>query len=205
MKRSLFGFATLFSLASLLAGCGGGSPTVSEVRWELERRFPEARFEPEEHVHLGRFTMALARGVVHLVAHDEADREDMAMLNQIHAVDVGTYRVHNLPDLDRLATDTRFERELKKNGWSLLARTREENESTWVYIRGTQEGVLDNLFVVSLEKDELTLVRVDGRLDKVIAMALAEHPKDVMGDGHKGHKGHKEHKGEVETAAVKEE
>jgi len=74
MKRSLFGFVTLLSLASLLAGCGG-SPTVSEVRWELERRFPQARFEPEEHVHLGRFTMGLLHGVASLAAHDKDDRE----------------------------------------------------------------------------------------------------------------------------------
>ena len=197
MKRSLLGFAALLSLASLLAGCGG-SPTVSEVRWELERRFPEARFEPEEHVHLGRFTMGLLHGVVRLAAHDEDDREGVEVFRQIHAVDVASYKVHNLPSLDGLAADPRFDRELRKHGWSLLVRTHEANESTWVYVRGTQEGILDNLFVVSLERNELTLVRVDGRLDKMLAMAMAEHPKDVMGGGHKGHKG------EVKTVANKE-
>jgi hypothetical protein len=201
MKRSLFGFAALLSLASLLAGCGG-SPTVSEVRGELERRFPEARFEPEEHVHLGRFTMGLVRGVVHLAAHDENDQEGVAMLNEIHAVDVASYKVHNLPSLDGLAADPHFDRELKAHGWSQLVRTHEANESTWVYVRGAENGILDSLFVVSLEKNELTLVRVDGRLDKMIAMAMAEHPKDVMGGGHKRHKAEK---GEVETAAVKGE
>jgi Domain of unknown function (DUF4252) len=197
MKRSLFGFAALLSLASLLAGCGG-SPTVSEVRWELQRRFPEARFEPEEHVHLGRFTMGLLHGVVRLAAHDEDDREGMEMLRQIHSVDVASYKVHNLPSLDGLAADPRFDRELRRHGWSQLVRTHEANESTWVYVRGTEGGALNDLFVVSLEKNELTLVRVDGRLDKMIAMAMAEHPKDVMGSGHKGHKG------EVKTVAVKE-
>src|SRR5947208_10743399 len=175
MKRSLVGFAALLSLASLLAGCGG-SPTVSEVRWELEHRFPEARFEPEEHVHLGRFTMGLLHGVVSLAAHDEDDREGVAMFRQINAFDVASYKVHNLPSLDGLAADPRFDRELKAHGWSQLVRTHEANESTWVYVRGTPDGVLNNLFVVSLEKDELTLVRVDGRLDKMIAMAMAEHP-----------------------------
>ena len=198
MKRSLFGFTALLSLASLLAGCGG-SPTVSEVRWELQRRFPEARFEPEEHVHLGRFTMGLLHGVVRLAAsHDEDGREEAEVFRQIHAVDVASYKVHNLPSLDGLAADPRFDRELRKHGWSQLVRTHEANESTWVYVRGTGDGVLNNLFVVSLEKDELTLVRVDGRLDKMIAMAMAEHPKDVMGGGHKGRKG------EVRTVAVKE-
>lgn len=197
MKRSLFGFAALLSLASLLAGCGG-SPTVSEVRWELERRFPEARFDPEEHVHLGRFTMGLLHGVARLAAHDEDARDGVEMLRQIRSVDVATYKVHGLPDLDHLAADIRFERALQRNGWSQLIRTREKDESTWVYVRGTADGVLDNLFVVSLEKGELTLVRVDGRLDRMLAMAMAQHPKEVMGGGHEG-------KGEVRTVAVKEE
>ena len=200
MKRSLFGVAALLSLASLLAGCGG-SPTVSEVRWELERRFPEARFEPEEHVHLGRFTMGLVHGVVRLAAHDEDDRQAREIVDQIHSVDVASYKVHNLPGLDGLAADPRFDRELQRHGWSLLVRTHEADESTWVYVRGGETGVLRNLFIVSLEKNELTLVRVDGRLDRMIAMAMAEHPKDVMGGGHKGRKGHK---GEVETVAVRE-
>ncbi|MFL6232982.1 MAG: DUF4252 domain-containing protein [Thermoanaerobaculia bacterium] len=196
MKRSLFSFAAVLSLASLLAGCGG-SPTVSEVRWELQRRFPEARFEPEEHVHLGRFTMGLLHGVVRLAAHDEDDREGVAMFRQINAVDVASYKVHNLPSLDGLAADPRFDRELRRQGWSQLVRTHEADESTWVYVRGTGD-TLDNLFVVSLEKDELTLVRVDGRLDRIIAMAMAEHPKGLMGSGRKGRKG------EVRTVAVKE-
>lgn len=198
MKRSLVGLVASLSLASLLAGCGG-SPTVSEVRWELEHRFPEARFEPEEHVHLGRFTMGLLHGVVRLAAHDEDDREGVEMFRHINAVDVASYKVHNLPSLDGLAADPHFDRELKRHGWSQLIRTHEENESTWVYVRGTENGILDSLFVVSLEKGELTLVRVDGRLDKMIAMAMAEHPKNVMGGGHK------EHKGEVKTVAVREE
>ncbi|HEY3569962.1 MAG TPA: DUF4252 domain-containing protein [Thermoanaerobaculia bacterium] len=201
MKRSLFGLVASLSLALLLAGCGG-SPTVSEVRWELERRFPEARFEPEEHVHLGRFTMGLLHGVVRLAAHDEDDREGVEAFRQIHSVDVASYKVHNLPSLDGLTADPRFDRELRKHGWSQLIRTHEANESTWVYVRGTDDGTLSNLFVVSLEKNELTLVRVDGRLDRMVAMAMAEHPKEVMGGGRKGRK---EHKGEVRTVAVREE
>jgi hypothetical protein len=192
MKRNLFSFAALLSLTSLLAGCGG-SPSVAQVRWELQRRFPEARFEPEEHVHLGRFTMGLVHGIVRLAANDD-DKEGAEIVSQIHGVDFASYKVHGLPDLDRLAGDTRFERQLKENGWSLMVRTREEHESTWVYVRSTPDGALRNLFVVSLERDELTLVRVDGRLDRAFAAAMAEHPRSAFEGGH--------HRKAVKTATV---
>lgn len=191
MKRGLFSFAALLSLSSLLAGCGG-SPTVDQVRWELQRRFPEARFVPEEHIHLGRLSMGLARGIVRLAA-DDGDRDELDLVRQIHGVDVASYKVRGLPDLDGLAGDTRFESQLKQNGWSLMVRTREPRESTWIYVRTTPDGAMRNLFVVALEKDELTLVRVDGRIDRALAAAMAENPKKMFG----GRK-----KKEVRTAEV---
>jgi hypothetical protein len=193
MKRSLFSFVALLSLGSLLAGCGG-SPTVQQVRWELQRRFPEARFEPEEHVHLGRISMGLVHGFVNLAAVDEDDREGRDFVRQIHGVDFASYKVRNLPDLAVLAGDARFERQLKESGWSLMVHTREKGESTWVYVRTTPDGAVRNLFVVALEKNELTLVRVDGRLDRALAAAMAEHPRKMFDGGHR--------KKEVKTAEV---
>jgi hypothetical protein len=193
MKRSLFSVVTLLSLSSLLAGCGG-SPTVDQVRWELQRRFPEARFVPEEHVHLGRISMGLLHGFVRLAANDDDDREGMELVSQIHGVDFASYKVRDLPDLNGLAGNTRFESRLKQNGWSLMVRTREEHESTWIYVRSTPDGAVRNLFVVSLEKDELTLVRVDGRLDRALAAAMAEHPRKMFDGGRR--------KKEVKTAAA---
>jgi hypothetical protein len=184
MKRKLLSFAALLSLASLLAGCGG-SPSVEQVRWELQRRFPEARFDPDEHVRLGHFSMGLLHGFLHLAAHDESDKDGVEMIDQIRSVDFASYKVHALPDLDALAGDTRFERRLAEDGWSLMVRTREKAERTWVYVRNGPGETLTNLFVVSLEGSELTLVRVDGRLDRVVAMALAEHPQSAFGGGHK--------------------
>lgn len=182
MKRGLVSFVALLSLSSLLAGCGG-SPTVAQVRWELQRRFPEARFVPEEHVHLGRFSMGLVRGFVRLAANDDGDRGGMELVSQVHGVDFASYKVRGLPDLNSLTGDARFESQLKQNGWSLMVRTREEHESTWIYVRGTPDGAVRNLFVVSLENDELTLVRVDGRLDRALAAAMAEHPKKMFDGG----------------------
>jgi hypothetical protein len=183
MKRNLLLLGSLLSLNLLLAGCGG-APSVEEVRSELQHRFPEARFEREEHVHLGRLSMAFVHGVMRLVP-DAAEARDI--VNPIHSVDVATYRVSNLPDLDRLTGETRFERQLARAGWANTIRTREADGSrTWLFTRADSEGVLRNLFVVTLEGDELTLVRVDGRLDRAFAAAIAEHPKealDGMGEG----------------------
>ena len=183
MKRNLLLLGSLLSLNVLLAGCGG-APSVEEVRLELQHRFPHARFEREEHVHLGRISMAFVHGVMRLVPDSVEARN---IVNPIDRVDMATYRVRDLPDLDRLTGETRFEKQLARAGWSNTIRTREADGSrTWLFTRADSGGSLRNLFVVTLEGNELTLVRVDGRLDRAFAAAMAEHPRKAlegMGEG----------------------
>lgn len=176
MKRSVVPFVLFLSLSSLLAGCAG-TPSVDRVGWEIQRRFPEARFEREEHFHLGRVKMGLLRGLLRMVP---GKVEGQKVLSRIHGVEVATYRVHSLPDLDRLAGDTRFERQLSQNGWTPMVRTREEDSRNWIFVRADERGALRNLFVVSLEGGELTLVRVDGRIDQALAQAIAAQPKRAV-------------------------
>lgn len=176
MKRSVVPFVLFLSLSSLLAGCAG-TPSVDTVGWEIQRRFPEARFEREAHFHLGRVKMGLVRGLVRMVPGKVEGQE---FLSRIHSVEVATYRVHSMPDLDRLASDTRFEKQLAQNGWTPMIRTREENERAWIFVRTDPAGALRNLFVVNLDESELSLVRIDGRIDQALAEAIAAHPKKAV-------------------------
>jgi hypothetical protein len=173
MKRHL---ALLFVLIPLAAGCATGAPSADAVRSEIERRVPEARFELEEHVRLGPISMGLLHGLVRM-APGKADGQDF--FTSIRRVDVATYRVKSLPDLDHLDAPAGFENNLARAGWTLAVRTREADERTWVFLHATPDGALRNLFVVSLDPKELTIARVDGRLDRAFAEAMAEHPRQV--------------------------
>jgi hypothetical protein len=88
--------------------------------------------------------------------------------------------VISLPDLDRFEGQASFERDLVRAGWSMAVRTRETDERTWMFLHTDSDGALSNLFVVTLDGKELTLVRLDGRLDRAFAAAVADHPKEVV-------------------------
>ncbi|HKI05427.1 MAG TPA: DUF4252 domain-containing protein [Thermoanaerobaculia bacterium] len=176
MKRTVVFFLAALSLSSLLTGCAG-APSTEMVSFEIQRRFPEARFEREEHFHIGRVSMSLLRGLVRM-APGKVDGQ--AFLNQVRRIEVSSYKVSSLPDLDRIQGETRFESQLAQAGWSMAMRQREEGSRAWMFVRGGKNGGLRNLFVVTLEQDELTLVRIDGRLDKALAAAIAAHPKDAI-------------------------
>jgi uncharacterized protein DUF4252 len=170
VKRTVVLSAALLSLA----GCAS-SPSVEQVRWEIQRRFPEARFQQEEHIHLGRISLGLIRGLVRMVPGKVEGQE---ILNAIRRLDVATYQVSAL-DLDRLQGETRFERQLASSGWQMTVRTREEDSRTWIFTRG-EDDALNSLFIVTLEDDELTLVSLDGRLDRALAEAIAREPKKAV-------------------------
>jgi len=177
MNRHLapfLGLLAILPIAALAAGCAS-SPSVDTVRWEIERRIPEARFEKEEHIRLGRISMGLIHGILSLV-HDNNVDDARKIINEVHRVEVATYKVKSLPNLDGLEKETGFERDLARAGWTVAVHTREADERTWIFLHSGQDGVLSNLFVVSLDKSELTLVRLDGRLDRAFAAAVAEHP-----------------------------
>jgi hypothetical protein len=193
MQRHAALLLSLLAASSLLIGCGG-SPSVEEVHRELQSRFPHARFEPVEHVHLGRISLGLLHGLVRMTDAGDGDDQASTIVSGIGGVDYASYKVRDLPDLDGLAGSPRFAQQLARSGWSLMVRSRENAERTWVYVRSDEKGALRNLFVVSLEKDELTLVRLDGHLDRAVAAALAEHPKSMF-EG-------KKRKKKVETAEV---
>ncbi|HEX6863381.1 MAG TPA: DUF4252 domain-containing protein [Thermoanaerobaculia bacterium] len=177
MKRALSVVAVLSSLALPLAGCGD-PPSVDQVTHEIRRWMPGVRFEREEHIRLGRIKMGLVKGIVRMV--DDEDDESKAILREIDRVEVATYRVHDLPDTTGLPEKApAFERQLAYAGWSLTVKAQEDNSPAWLFTRSDGQGGLSNLLVVDLDDHELTVVRVDGRLDRVFAEAVAERPKEV--------------------------
>lgn len=178
MRRALSAVAVLSSLALPLAGCGA-PPSADQVTMEIKRWLPGARFEREEHVRLGRIKMGLVKGIVRMV--DDEDAEDRAILREVDRVEVATYRVLHLPDTTGLREKApSFERQLARSGWNLTIKAQEGNEPTWLFTRGDGEGGLRNLLVVELDDEELTIVRMDGRLDRALAEAVAERPREAM-------------------------
>jgi hypothetical protein len=178
MNRHTVPCLIVLALGALATGCAAGGPSVDTVRWEIERRIPEARFEPEEHIRLGRLSMGLIHGILRMVPDSDVDK-GRQIVNEVHSIEVATYKVKSLPSLDGLGQETAFERDLARAGWTVAVRTREADGRTWIFLHNGEDGGLNHLFVVSLDKAELTLVRVDGRLDRAFAAAVAEHPQKM--------------------------
>jgi hypothetical protein len=151
------------------------SPSVSSVRWEIERQAPDAEFEKEFHLRLGRIALAMVKPMAKW-ALDEDDVEGRTFLKGVKRVDIGTYRVVSLPDIEALRPSRELEERLSDRGWSSLVKVREEDELVLVFTREDPAGDIRGLFVMALESDEMVLVSLEGNFTKVIAEMVADDP-----------------------------
>ena len=165
-------------LATLLTlGCKQ-SPTADQVRLELEQQLPGAHFERESHLHMGRISMGAVRQVLRFtMPEDSSDRKLIAGLKRI---DVTTYRVVSLPRDPAPSSLSVLQRRLEKAGWTLLLKEQDFDEQTWVLYREDEKGAIRSLCVVSLDSYELEVVSVDGRLDELMAQAIADDPSGFV-------------------------
>ncbi len=175
--------ATIFFLSVLLAASGLSgckeAPSAAAIEWQLERHFPGLHLKRESHIRIPRIAMSAVRKLMRL-ASDE-DKEDMRIISHVKRVNVATYRVLSRPETEPLNVPPRFEERLAKDDWELMIRLRENDEQTWMFTRqGEEEGAITNLYVVALDSHELTVVDLAGRIDRILAEALADDPGELI-------------------------
>ncbi len=187
MKRfatSAVVLATLF----LVACDGSKPPSADAVARYVERSIPGTELRRESRVRLGRFTFALARGAMKLVAAD--DRETRRALSRVRRVDIASYEVVTPdtaetgpagPGIDELRIPAQLEKALEAQGWSAMVRTRELDSQTWIYLRHDEDGSIRNLYIVELDAWELTVIDLAGKLDRLVAEAVADDTDAFVG------------------------
>jgi len=159
--------------ALLTTGCKQ-SPTAEQVRLELEYQLPGAKFERESHLHLGRVSMGAVKQLMRLtLPKGSSERQIIARLTR---VDVATYRVVSLPEEQLTSKMPALDRHLEQAGWTIAVKERDFDERTWLVYREDKKGSIRSLCIVSLDLEELAVVSVDGRLDELLAQAIANDP-----------------------------
>ncbi len=158
-------------VAAALPFTGGcvWTPELSDIKKDIARQIPGATFEHEMSFAIGPGGLALARAACTFVPpiHDAR-----AWLKDVSRVEVAMYDVVDSELPKSLKTPERIE-EMLADGWEMAARAREKDEAVWVLYRLDGESVRE-VFVVALDRHELVLVKVKGRLERVIARALDE-------------------------------
>lgn len=158
---------------------GDGMPSCRTIYQEIEQQLPGAEFDRESHIRLGRIALAFVKPI----ARWAIDEDDMALsaLSAIKKVDIATYRVVDLPESPKISSIRGIESRMLENGWTKLLRERDDDDNTWVFLRHRQDGSIRGLLVIELDAHELSIVGVEGRIDDLLAEAIADEPGEFSG------------------------
>jgi hypothetical protein len=121
------------------------------------------RFEREMGLTVKRSGMWLARWGMRIAGEDEIS------LRGLRRVEVGIYLPKNPGDG---AASARLEMS-QFDGWSPLVRVHEEGEEALVLVR-ERDGEVRGMLVVVSEPEELVVVRMKGKLDRILEEAMSE-------------------------------
>lgn len=159
---------TLALLAVLVSLSGCMSAELARVRRDVGRDLPGAHLSEGHAFQFGRLSMGLARSVV---GSDGDDAATAAALEHVRGVAVGTYTVNGAVDPQSLALPRTVER-ITRRGWTPVVVSREDDTAAYIFAREDDASVSD-LLILSFEDQELTLVRLSGRLDEALRAVLA--------------------------------
>lgn len=146
------------------------SREIAQTRRDFERQYPDLELKREVVLSFGPGTMGFARWVTGLVRDADAQFASR-ILEDVRRVKVGVYRVQG--DRERNLDEYDLPALRRLRGWETAARIREPDEVVWILYR-EHRGRVEQMFVAVLDEENLVLTRLDGDLQGILEIALAE-------------------------------
>lgn len=156
----------LLALALATGASGCMSAELARVRRDLAADLPQASIARGHAPAFGRLTMGLAN----LVVPNDADVNDI--LVHVRSGSFGRYNVGTLPNLEAADAPRALAR-ARARGWAPVVTVREDSSAVWILARTARDGTVGDLMVWNLDEEGLTLVRVTGRLEDLVASLAA--------------------------------
>lgn len=154
-----------------LTGCIGVNRQFSEVKNKIMGELGED-YKTEFQFSVGSSLIHVSSWFVDLAADKEYVDD---MIREISSVQIGVYnRIEGTKHKADLSTLNSIDEEMQSNGWKYIIRTIDSNELTTIYISADPEELLQKMYVINLNDDELVIIEVNGDLKKVISYAIEE-------------------------------
>ena len=174
MKTRLF-FLPILLLPVFFNGCIGINEEFADIRNEVINNFG-GEYKSEVQFSIGSAGITVFSWLV-----DAAAEEDIAgdILKDVSSVQVGVYKKLRVTDSPRMNTLREIESKMSESGWKSIVKTCDKDELAAIYVRKNSDEVLNRLFVISLDKDELVLVEVEGDLKEAISTVIRDKVIDI--------------------------
>ena len=164
----------LLAASLLLTGCFSVDGYFKKMRNTVLNGI-DGDYKREIEFGIGAAGLALSSYAVSFSdANDYADD----MIRKIDRVQVGIYKTRDY-EKPKFSTLKAVTSDLKDEGYEFIVRSVDHDEMTAVMVKNEHDNRLKEMFIVTLNDEELVLVQVFGDLDKLIEIALRENGLNV--------------------------
>ncbi|MGD8306602.1 MAG: DUF4252 domain-containing protein [Ignavibacteria bacterium] len=154
-----------------LTGCITVNQQFREVRNKVLGELGD-NYKTEFQFSVGPVAIHISSWFVDMAA-DEEYADDM--VREISKVQVGVYNKIGYSDANtNYQTLESIDAEMKSKGWKFIVRSLDQTDLTAIYLLNEPGEVLQKMFVINLEGQELAIIEVTGNLKKVISYAIEE-------------------------------
>jgi hypothetical protein len=160
-------------LLLVVTGSSGGcfwTPSLTAVRKEIEQQLPSGSLHKKIELTIGPIPFMAARLITGMVP--EA-REASPFMANISSVEIAVYETSRVCTKN-LSLPAHLRELQEKEGWEMAVKIRDDEDLIWLLYR-IDDRSIGEVFAVALSDGELVIVKVKGRLEKVIAYALAKY------------------------------
>ncbi len=155
-------------LALTFVGCIGVDNDFGEVK-SLVIKSTNEKFYKDVEFSVGSMGISFARMIA---SFNDNDEDAQAILKNISQVQVGVYKTNKYRgERYNCAFFNNIDNKLENENWHYVVKHVDGDKLTGIYVK-YEDGLINKMYVINLEDNKLSLVRVEGNLDNIVDYAI---------------------------------
>ena len=168
MKIKLFFLS--FTLLLTLNSCIDVNEEFVNVRNKVIKDFGDD-YKSEVQFSLGSAGITVSSWIVNTSENDELASDILA---DVSSIQVGVYqKLKGSSTLD-ISTLYNIEKNMLESGWKSIVMSSEDNDLSAVYVRKNPNEILNRLFIINYDGEELVLIEIEGDLKEAVSTVIRE-------------------------------
>ena len=168
MKIKLFFLS--FTLLLTLNSCIDVNEEFVNVRNKVIKDFGDD-YRSEVQFSLGSAGITVSSWMVNTSDNDELASDILA---DVSSIQVGVYQKFKGSSTLDISTLHDIEKNMLESGWKSIVMSSEDNDLSAVYVRKNPNEILNRLFIINYDGEELVLIEIEGDLKEAVSTVIRE-------------------------------
>lgn len=168
MKIKLFFLS--FTLLLTLNSCIDVNEEFVNVRNKVIKNFGDD-YKSEVQFSLGSVGITVSSWMVNTSENDELASDILA---DVSSIQVGVYQKFKGSSTLDISTLHDIEKNMLESGWKSIVMSSEDNDLSAVYVRKNPNEILNRLFIINYDGEELVLIEIEGDLKEAVSTVIRE-------------------------------